>query len=74
MAWIWPKNCTESLEDDISWALGVTEMILTYLGCALQDEKFESFWGLYEPPFNLKISHAVKRPKAVGLDRHEGPD
>ena len=50
-------------------------MILTYLECALQDEEFEYFWGSVRPSVqNLKISHAVKRPKAVGLDRHEGPD
>ena len=51
------------------------KMILTCLECALQDEEFEYFWGSVQPSVqNLKISHAVKRPKAVGLDRHEGPD
>ena len=75
MACIWTENCTESLEDNISGTLGFTEMILTYLECALQDEEFEYFWGSVRPSVqNLKISHAVKRPKAVGLDRHEGPD
>jgi hypothetical protein len=50
-------------------------MILTYLECALQDEEFESFWGSVRPSVrNIKISHAVKRPQAVGLDRYEGPD
>ena len=50
-------------------------MILTYLECALQDEEFEYFWGSVRPSVqNLKLSHAVKTPKAVGLDRHEGPE
>ena len=66
MAWIWPENCTESLEDDISGTLGFTEMILTYLECALQDEEFEYFCRSVQPSVqNFKISHAAKMPKAV---------
>ena len=50
-------------------------MILTYLECAFQDEEFEYFWGSVRPSVqNLKISHAAKRPKAVGLDGPEGLD
>ena len=50
-------------------------MILTYLECAFQDEEFEYFWGSVRPSVqNLKISHAAKRPKAVGLDGPEDPE
>ena len=50
-------------------------MMLTYLECALQDEEFEYFWESVRPSIqNLKISQAVKRPKAVGLDRPYGPN
>ena len=50
-------------------------MVLTYLECALQDEEFEYFWRSVRPSVqNLKFSHAVKRPKAVGLDGPKGPD
>ena len=50
-------------------------MILTYLECALQDEELSTFGGSVRPSVqNLKFLHEVKRPKAVGLDRHEGPD
>ena len=52
-----------------------TEMILTYLECAFQDEEFEYFCGSVRPSVqNLKISHAAKRPKAVGLDGPEDPE
>ena len=50
-------------------------MVLTYLECALQDEEFEYFWVSLQPSAqNLKISHAAKRPKAVGLDGPEDPE
>ena len=50
-------------------------MILTYLECAFQDEEFEYFWGSVRPSVqNLKILYVVKRLKAVGLDKNEGPD
>ena len=50
-------------------------MILTHLECALQDEEFKYFGGSVRPSVqNLKISHAEKRPKAVGLDGPKGPD
>ena len=69
MAWIWPENCTEFSGDDISWTLWFTEMVLTYLECALQDKEFEYFWKSVQPFVqNLKILHAAKMPKAVGLD------
>ena len=39
------------------------------------ERHFEYFWGSVRPSVkNSKILHAVKRSKAEGLDRHEGPD
>ena len=75
LAWILPRKSVLPLEDNISGTLWPIFLLLIYLESTLQDENFESCWRSVRPSVqNSKICHAVKRPKAIGLDRPQGPE